>query len=92
MYEEDERWITLERMLVSHFVIGGEILYNERMFYVQDKQDGAFSYCHPFTTTSVNIQNTLAGQPDVAYGTEDIAPEYYENCDSDDYQLSSDCP
>ena len=92
MYEEGERWISMERMLVSHYVVGGEILYNERMFYVQDKQDGAFSYCHPFTTTSVNIQNTLAGQPDVVYGIEDIAPEYYENCDSDDYQLSSDCP
>ena len=92
MYEEGERWISMERMLVSHYVVGGEILYNERMFYVQDKQDGAFSYCHPFTTTSVLIQNTLTGQPDVVYGTEDIAPEYYENCDSDDYLLSRDCP
>ena len=92
MYEEDERWISMERMLVSHFVVGGEILYNERMFYVQDKQDGAFSYCHPFTTTSVLIQNTLTGTPDVKLGTTAIEPKYYENCDSDDYQLLYNCP
>lgn len=92
MYEEDERWITLERMLVSHFVIGGEILYNERMFYVQDKQDGAFSYCHPFTTTIVKIQNTLTGVPGLKTGNPGSSTEYYKNCDSDDYHLSRDCP
>ena len=91
MYEENERWISMERMLVSHFVIGGEILYNERMFYVQDKQDGAFSPCHPFTTTSVLIQGTLTGTPDVLDGIPDTETEYYENCDNDDIYLNSDC-
>ena len=92
MYEEDERWISMERMLVSHFVVGGEILYNERMFYIQDKQDGAFSYCHPFTTTSVNIQNTLTGVPGLKTENTGFSTEYYKNCDSDDYLLSRDCP
>lgn len=91
MYEEDERWITLERMLVSHFVIGGEILYNERMFYVQDKQDGAFSPCHPFTNTIVKIQNTLTGVPGLKTGNQYNSIEYFENCDSDDIFLNYDC-
>lgn len=91
MYEEDERWITLERMLVSHFVIGGEILYNERMFYVQDKQDGAFSPCHPFTNTIVKIQNTLIGVPGLKTGNTDYSTKYSKNCDSDDYLLFYNC-
>lgn len=91
MYEEYERWISMERMLVSHYLVGGEILYNEWMFYVQDKQDGAFSPCHPFTTTSVLIQGTLTGTPDVLDGIPDTKTEYYENCDNDDIYLNSDC-
>lgn len=91
MYEEDERWISMERMLASHFVIGGEILYNERMFYVQDKQDGAFSPCHPFSTTSVYIQNTLTGVVNLKTGNQYNSIEYFENCDSDDIFLNYDC-
>jgi len=72
-------------------VIGGEILYNERMFYVQDKQDGAFSPCHPFTNTIVKIQNTLIGVPGLKTGNTGSSTKYYKNCDSDDYLLFYNC-
>lgn len=92
MYEEDSRWCSMERALVSHFVVGGEKLYNEWLFFIQDKQIGAFSQCHPFTTTSVLIQNTLTGISGIETRTSQIVTEYFEDCIPDDFQLFVDCP
>lgn len=92
MYDEDARWYSMERALVSHFVVGGEKLYNEWLFFIQDKQAGAVSQCHHFTTTNVLIQNTLTGKTETKTRTLTIVANHHENCTSDDFLLVVDCP
>lgn len=91
MYDENLRWHSLDRMPVSHFVVGGKKISDTRSYVIRDKQAGTVSQCHHFSTTNVTIEPVLTGSPVSETVTESTVLEKEIECTPSDIVLYQGC-